>query len=91
LKSKKTKKISKSYRTFLFKERMINIISIMQRSNPTICYFCGLPFDASDFPIDGRDKVDIHHVSYSPEYLVLAHTKCHKKFHAKQKKIRTKV
>jgi hypothetical protein len=78
---------NKAYRTFLFKQRMLDIICIMLRDNPTICYFCKKPFKPSDFPIKGRDKVDIHHVTYVPEYKVLAHHKCHLNHHKEQRKL----
>jgi hypothetical protein len=86
LRKNQKKRMSKSYRTFLFKKRLIEIVWLMlRREDPSKCYFCGKPFKESDFPIDGRDKVDIHHVTYSPEYKVLAHHKCHLAHHKKMR------
>lgn len=82
------KRISRAYRTFLFKQRMLDIVCIMLRDNPTVCWFCKKPFKPSDFPIQGRDKVDIHHITYEPEYKVLVHHKCHLKYHKEQHKLK---
>lgn len=65
---------------------MTNIIWLLVGERGTQCYFCGKSFKPSDFPIDGKDKVEIHHTNYVPEVKVLAHRKCHKKFHAALKK-----
>ena len=78
---------SKAYRTYLFKRRMIEIICLILRDNAIKCYFCGKIFKSSDFPISGRDLLDIHHVTYVPEYKVLAHHKCHLKHHKEQRKL----
>lgn len=74
----------------MFKRRMIEIICLMLRDNPAKCYFCGKHFKSSDFPINSRDALDIHHVTYDPVYKVLAHHKCHLKFHAEQRRIKKK-
>lgn len=66
---------------------MIEIIHLLLKNPDNAkCYFCGKPFKSSDFPIDGPDLIHIHHTSYVPEVKVLAHRKCHKKFHANLKK-----
>jgi hypothetical protein len=82
----KKKKISKSYRTYLFKMRLINIVHLLLDDADTRCYFCYKHFMASDFPLQGKDKVEIHHTSYIPEEKVLAHKKCHRKYHADKNK-----
>jgi hypothetical protein len=81
----KKKRINKAYRTYLFKKRMIEIINLLLTFG-NCCYFCKKPFKISDFPLKGKDKLNIHHISYEPEIKVLAHESCHKKFHAKHKK-----
>jgi hypothetical protein len=68
---------------------MVEIVSLMVGTDLIKCFFCQKPFKPSDFPIDGRDKVDIHHVSYDPVWKVLAHHECHLKYHKQQRK--TKV
>jgi hypothetical protein len=80
------KRLPKSIRTMLFKKRMIEIIHLLLNDSDTRCYFCGKHFLKVDFPIDKSDNINIHHTSYIPEIKVLAHTKCHRKFHAEQKK-----
>jgi hypothetical protein len=65
---------------------MVNIISLMLNADGTHCFFCGKKFTPKDFPLQGKDRVEIHHVTYVPEVRVLAHKKCHRKFHADQKK-----
>ena len=85
------KRVSRAFRTYLFKKRMLEIVTLLLRNNPNICYLCEKPFKPSDFPIQGRDKVDIHHVTYDPEYKVLVHHKCHLKHHAEQRKAKAKV
>lgn len=88
---RKSKRISKSYRTFLFKQRMTNIIWLLVGVRGTHCYFCGEPFKPSDFPIDGPDRIHIHHITYIPEVKVLAHKKCHKKYHADLRKAKSNL
>jgi len=83
---KRINRKSRAYRTFLFKKRMIEIIHLLLNDSDTRCYFCGKHFVAKDFPFKGKDKLNIHHISYEPEIKVLAHESCHKKFHAKHKK-----
>lgn len=82
----KKKRISKSFRTFLFKKRLINIVHLLLDDADTRCYFCNKHFMAKDFPLHGKDNVEIHHISYIPEEKVLAHKKCHKKYHAEENK-----
>jgi len=65
---------------------MINIIHILIQDADVRCYFCGKYFTSNDFPLQGKDKIEIHHISYVPEVRILAHKKCHRKFHADQKK-----
>jgi hypothetical protein len=68
---------------------MIEIIQLMLNVDGTHCYFCREPFRAKDFPLHGKDKVEIHHVTYVPEYKVLAHKKCHRKYHKQERAKRT--
>lgn len=86
MKKSSKKKLSKSYRTFLFKKRLIEILYLILDDSDIRCYFCGHHFMASDFPLHGKDKVEIHHTSYIPIVKVLAHKKCHRNYHAEQKK-----
>jgi hypothetical protein len=86
----KKRKLSRAYRTYLFKKRMLGIICLLLRDNPTECYFCHKKFTEADFPLMGRDNVDVHHVTYDPEYKVLAHHKCHLKHHREERR-RSKV
>jgi len=65
---------------------MIEIIHLILNYNDVKCYFCNKLFIASDFPLKGKDKIHIHHVTYNPEVRVLTHESCHKKFHVEQKK-----
>lgn len=68
---------------------MTNIVWLLVGERGNHCYFCGKQFTPNDFPLDGRDKVDIHHISYEPEEKVLAHHKCHVKFHADKRKTKS--
>lgn len=63
---------------------MTNIIWLLVGERGTHCYFCDKPFTPQDFPLQGKDKVEIHHISYVPEIKVLAHRKCHKEYHKKK-------
>jgi len=65
---------------------MINIIHLLLNDADTRCYFCEKHFLKSDFPLQGKDTVEIHHISYDPEVLVLAHRTCHKKHHREERK-----
>ena len=86
------KRKSRAYRTYLFKKRMIEIIHLMLESGvcEVYCFFCGERFTPEDFPFDGRDKVEIHHISYVPEIKVLAHKICHRKHHRIERKKRAR-
>lgn len=63
----------------------------MLNADGTYCFFCGKKFTEKDFPLQGRDKVEIHHINYVPEVKVLAHKKCHKKHHANLRKAKSNL
>lgn len=87
MRNRAKKRMSKGLRTFLFKKRLIEILYLILDDSDTRCYFCAKHFRASDFPLQGKDKVEIHHTSYIPEKKVLAHKKCHRKYHAEENKL----